>query len=241
VQSKGFKSMNDVLTSAYNAEKLLGAGPDKIIKLPNAAEANSEEAWGQIYDKLGRPKAPTEYGLKGPDGNPTPLTEAIAPVLHKMGLTAKQAGELNQWWNEYAGKAGETQKAEHDAKVAEATGQLKTDWGAAYEQNVNIAKTAAKEFGITEEQVAALDSALGTAATLKFLHNIGSKIGEGQFVSGATQGFGSKMAPAQAAAEIKALQQDQNFITRLQQGETEALKRWQQLHEWKANGASITL
>lgn len=229
VQNKGFKSISDSLTSHRNLEKLMGAPADRLLKLPGANE-DVDAAMSSIYDRLGRPKTWEEYGLKDGQGELSDFAKAAAPVLHKLGLTAKQAQGLNEWWNGYADqllKGEETQQA--DAVKADGE-KLKTTWGQAYEQNVNMAKQAAQGLGVDAAMIDKLQEAMGFAKVMEFFHGIGTKIGEGQFVSSAAPGGGA-LSPAQAKAEIDLLKKDLNFGKKLREGDAEAMQRWQKLNQ----------
>ena len=58
VQNKGWGTVPDVVTSYRNLEKLLGVPKDQIIQLPKAED---KEAWGQVFNRLGRPEDPKNY------------------------------------------------------------------------------------------------------------------------------------------------------------------------------------
>jgi len=54
---------------------------------------------------------------------------------------------------------------------------------------------------------------MGPGAAMKFLHNIGSKLGaEGRFVDGEGGNSDPVMSPAQAQAEIQRLMRDKSFV-----------------------------
>ena len=116
-------------------------------------------------------------------------------VAHKAGLNAKQAKDLFE-----AAGVRASEMAKGFAEASEATRQkqseaLRKDWGPDYDRNVMVAKRAFTDvLGglVTSEQLDALDSSMGHDWTMKFMHRIGTKLGEAPFVSG--QGDGPQPA-----------------------------------------------
>ena len=82
VENKGWKDPSDAITGYINLEKYLGA--DKAgrgLVLPKDDAATDE--WGQVYDRLGRPKSPDEYKLPVPDGDTGEFAKMAAGEFHK--------------------------------------------------------------------------------------------------------------------------------------------------------------
>lgn len=243
VANKGWKGNADAIYSYQNLEKLHGVPPDRIIKLPGAND-NIEEAMGAVYDKLGRPKTAEEYKLNGPDGKPTELSKTFAPVMHKLGLSAKQAEGLTAAWNEHAAAfvkgQGEQQSATTQAEIA----ALDTEWGAAKEQNMEVAKRGTTALGklagkeVDAKAIDALQSSLGYVATMKLMHFLGEKTGEGSFVSPGGAASSGAMTPAAARSEITALGKDAGFMDRLMKGDAETRQRWERLNQYAAPGTT---
>ena len=235
VQNKGWKDSADLLGSYRNLEKLTGAGPDKLLKLPTG---DDKAEWDAFYTKLGRPESADGYKLPVPDGDDGAFAKTAAGWFHELGLTAAQAEKLSAKWNEHVGQMGqqaEAQKGEaYKAQIEQDNKALTSKWGAAYEQNINIAKTAAREFGFDGPTIDKLESALGFAGLMEFMHNVGSKIGEASFVSGDSGAPGrfGVMTPDQAKQQITALRSDSGFISKYTAGDAEAKAKMAQLHKW---------
>jgi hypothetical protein len=217
VGQKGFKDQASVLDSYQNLEKLMGAPKERLLKLPEKADAPE---WGEIYDKLGRPKNANEYTFakpSGKDANPE-FTDWAQKQFHALGLTKSQGETLAAKWNEYAvgdqSKAQETQA--NNLKVEQTA--LKKEWGAAFEQQMKTCSKAAQTFGLGPDEVSKLESALGYSATLKFLASVGSKLGEDSFVTGDGGGFQGALTPDRAQAEIADLRKDKDFTSRYLNG-----------------------
>lgn len=212
VTEKGWKSPADLFGSYRSAEKLIGVPPEQVLKLPKEM---TRETMAPIYDRLGRPKSADEYKLPVPEGQSPDFAKAVSGWMHELGLSAGQGQELANRWNGYFAEAGKAQMAEYTAKVDAEGAKLKTEWSANYDANVSIAKQAAKTFGMDEGQIAALEKSMGFAGVHKFLFNIGSKLGEAEFIqSGGKPGDFTGLSPELARARVADLKRDPTFVAR---------------------------
>jgi hypothetical protein len=123
---------------------------DSRIPLPGPDADESQ--WGEIYDKLGRPKAPTEYQFHHMEGAP-PLAdievearENFRGVAHRLGLTQKQIDGLTQWNDSF-------RKTQYDAFEnapkfsAEKTKEiLSKKYGPDRDRNLNIYRNTVKQY-----------------------------------------------------------------------------------------------
>ena len=92
---------------------------------------------------------------------------------------------------------------------------LKAEWGDKYQSNSELVDRAAAVFGVTKDQLDALRVAMGPGAAMKFMHNIGSKIGtEGEFITGDGQVGFKGMTPEQASNQIARNRADKTFSER---------------------------
>lgn len=232
VQNKGWKAPTDMLESYRNLEKLVGAPQEKLLKLPADDDVTG---WESVHTRLGKPATPEAYGLKpSKQGESADFSNWAAQEFHKSNLTTKQAQQLSEGWNQYQQAREAEGKSTYQAKgVAEMTA-LKKEWGAAHDQNMSIAQRAAREFGIEAQVIDTLESSIGYAKTMKLFQNIGSKLGESQFVAG-NPGNGSQngpMTPAQAKTEIATLRGDPGFVKKYQDGDHVARAKMEALHKY---------
>ena len=238
VKAKGWKGPADALLSYQNLEKVFGA--DKAGRTILAPKSDDDaDGWNAIYNRLGRPESPDKYELPVPEGDDGSFAQSVAPVLHELGLTAKQARGLAEWWNETSSKRIEME-GDSFAQKSEAQYQaLQKEWGAAAAQNEELAKRAvlkfSKEAGIDEATFDAMERAIGTAKVMKLFHSIGSSFAEGSFVSSDTPAAGA-MTPAQAKNKIAGMFADQEFMgrymnndQRVRQGAIEEMMRLQRM------------
>lgn len=235
VQNKGWKDPGELLNSYRNLEKLTGAGPDKLVKLPSPEDT---QGWDEFYSKIGRPESPDGYKLPVPEGDSGEFAKVASSWFHELGLSETQAEKLAGKWNEYMGQAQQQmevqQREQYQQTVQQDNAALQQEWGSAYEQNIQLAKVAAKEFGFDGPTIDKLEQALGFGGLMKMMQGIGSKIGEANFVSGDNGGAGrfGVMTPAQAQSQIKALQSDAGFVRRYTAGDAEARGQMEKLHKW---------
>jgi len=164
------------------------------IELRNTAifvpKDDKPEAWDQVYDRLGRPKAPTDYKWNHiPDAPPLDEAEqevrnGFAPVSHRLGMTQKQLDGVIQWHDQQ-------RKVQTDAAIARANTTtetniktLKAEWGPDYDRNVAHHQTALRHYaGQDFKVVAGLRLSDGTfvadhPAIARMMSKIGSERAE---------------------------------------------------------------
>lgn len=226
IQKKGFKDPSVLADSYRSLEKLVGVPKDRVLKLP---EQDDAPEWNDVYAKLGRPADPKEYKLESLGEE----ADFYQKAFHELGVSKKQAETLVQKVSEYeAQRAEETQQATA-VKLEQQEHALKKEWGAAYEQNIKIARQAVNAFGVDTAIIDQLEGAMGYDGVLKFFNRIGSKIGESEFVSPqGSRTMGSAMTPEQARSEIQALKGDPGFIQKWSGGDRDSKERLDQLHRW---------
>lgn len=230
VQNKGWKGPADVVASYRDLEGFRGVPAERLLTLP---EGDAPEAWGQFYDRLGRPKTPDDYKLPLPEGDDGAFAKVAGKWLHEAGLTTKQAQTVAAKWNEHhtetAKAAAEAAKKRDGAQ----TETLKHKWGNQYDSNWKIAEKAAARFEMSDETLQALRSAMGAGGAVEFLYEIGRSFGvDGGFVDGDGQprtGFG--MTREQALAKIDGAKNDQDFIAKVRKGDAAAKTQWSHWHK----------
>lgn len=223
VSNKGFKSVEDVVTSYRNLEKLQGVPADKLIRLPD--ENNADEV-NAFYNKLGRPEKAEDYKFEIADGQDDSIAKAIAPELFKAGLSQKQAAAIYKTLE--AAKIEQTKAAEAAAVKAEE--DLKSEWGTNYDNNLKAAQQAAKIAGVTAEQIEALQKATDYKTVMNMFKNLASKFGED-----ALRGAGDNkqtrftLTPQQAREKIEQLKTNKDWVQKISSGDKAALQEYDEL------------
>ena len=232
VQNKKWQSPLDMAESYRNLEKYVGAPAEKIAHIPDFAKGEKAEL-DAFYAKAGRPSDPSGYKIPVPEGQTDVFAKEAANWFHEAGLNPTQAQLLAEKFNAHSSTFQESQLAAYQESVAVQEAGLRREWGAAFDQNVQSAKTATAQLGLKTEQIDALEKTLGFDGLLKMMSNIGSKIGEDRFISPESQGqsFGA-MTPAQAQSRLSSLQQDKTWVTKYLNGNTEAKAEMERLQRF---------
>ena len=223
VQNKGWKDPVELANGYRNLEKLLGGE-----KIPMPKGADDAEGWARVYEQLGRPKTAEEYKLPLPDGDDGAFSKTAANWMHKAGLNQQQAELISKEWNEY--QAGIlAQQQQQASQQSEADMQaLRSEWGGAYDENIQMAKVAVREYGLDEAKLQAIESAIGTGEMMRLFAKIGRAQGEHNFESG---GGGNQfgMTPQAAQQRIAALRQDQGWTAKYLANDADAVGEMKRL------------
>ena len=230
VQNKGWSEPKQVLEGYRNLEKLLGAdraGNAVILPKPDA----SPQEMDAFFNRLGRPADAAGYKIEMPEGADPAFAKQAGEWFHKHGVSQKAGEGISAEWNTHIKTLMETQKAQAEQAYAADDAALKSEWGAAFQQNLTQAQTAARGLGVAPEMIDQLSQTLGHKATMAFFQKIGAQMGEAEFVTGdKAPKFGSAMTPGQAKARIQELTRDKNFVSRYVSHDTEAVAEMKRLH-----------
>ncbi len=224
------KALEVALNGHRNLEKHMGVPADKLLRLPDFDKADKGEL-DQFYNKLGRPADISGYEIPVPQGISTDFADAAKVKFHELGFTALQAKELVAWNNEYLAGAQAKQQEAYAQTIAQENEALKKEWGAAYEQELGMAKNAAKALGIPAEQIDKLEGSLGFANLMKMMANIGRRIGEDKYIDGGAASSGA-MTPVGAQARIKQLQGDKEWTAKYLSGNVQARAEMERLMQF---------
>lgn len=224
VQNKGWSDPVELATGYRNLEKLLGGE-----KVPLPKGTDDAEGWSRVYDALGRPKDASGYKLAVPEGADPAFAQAAASKFHELGLNDRQAAALAEWWNGQASSVTQAQaQAQSQATERDISG-LRQEWGQAFEENVEMGRRAAAQFGLDANKLTAMENALGTGELLKLMAQVGRGLGEDKFVgSDSRTSFG--LTPAAAKQRIDQLTQDPDFRAKYLSGNADARAEMDRLH-----------
>ena len=133
----------DALAKSYiNAVKMIGQD-----KLAIPTNNSTEEAWNEVYDKLGRPESAEKYSLDAKskvvslDDN---AVKQFAETSHKLGLNNKQAQGLLEFYKQNMEGTAQQAKIDTETAQAQAEQQLRQEWGRDFEGKVKQAGALAK-------------------------------------------------------------------------------------------------
>lgn len=190
-------------------------GADKLV-IPGEHATPEEHA--AFYNKLGRPETPDKYTYKVPEGvKPEQLNKEVMTkwlkTLHDAGVPAKQADKI---LTEYLADEYKTSQAHRQAaekRVQDWELGLKQELGAKYDEKLNYAKWALKEFGDKEGNLVKFldESKLGSnPAIVKFFAEVGAKLADHKAIGGGggPRFSGAAGNPAEAQAALTAFNRD---------------------------------
>lgn len=203
VQQKGWHSPQDILTSYRHLEKMLGS--DRLSIPSKDAEP---EAWGAIWEKLGRPAAAEGYQLSAPKGVQYDALNAqwFCKTAFELGLTQSQAQKLHDAFiAKFSHHAAPEESQEPQAPQEEAL-DLKTQWGRQYDRNMTAARRAYSTFIGDAAQFNDIADGMGAAALLDFLAKVGLATSEDSITSRVDGQTSGPRSASEAVREITRLQ-----------------------------------
>jgi GH24 family phage-related lysozyme (muramidase) len=225
MEGKGNPDPATFVESYINLEKLVGADPKSILRVPKEGDA---EATAKFYNSLGRPETVDKYtpveALKN-----DPLAKAMAPVAYELGLTDKQWSGLQAKLVENTAaltKAGDTASAgELAAQQTKRMEALADDIGKDkmpefVEDARRAVRTAVPEAykdpatgrEWTRDQInEELESVLGKDLALRIFSTLGKFQAEDKSISGTSPASGV-MTPEAAQERWNALQRDTVWV-----------------------------
>lgn len=236
VELKGWDAPGKAIASYRELETFVGA--DKAgrgVVWPK--DETDVEGWKAINARLGVPETADGYKLAVPEGGSDEFAKAIAPVMHKLGLSAKQAEGLAKYVNEFEAAAAAKYETDRKTQVDAELAKFKADLGASYAPTVELGKRAAATLGITAEQFAGLEETLGLKGTVELFASIGAKLGEDKFVGDGAPA-GGNLSPEAARVRLEQLRQDKDWVAKVLSGDVKAVEEKERL---EANGLGMTL
>tara|TARA_R100000700_G_C3163833_1_gene139315 strand:- start:805 stop:1662 length:858 start_codon:yes stop_codon:yes gene_type:complete len=201
-----YSSVESLAKGYLNASSMLGK--DKLIK------PNSEDEWKAFYDEMGRPEDPAGYefeDVKAENGFEVDkeMVDKFRSVAHETGLSLNQAQKLFDWYTSTNVEQFDQYVANEEASLAESEATMRKEWGKAYDQKMEQALRAVRQFGgdpLVDELNA---TGLGNNPHLiKAFAMAGEKIMGDQQLEG---GDSNIMTPEQIKEEIAAIQNDPSF------------------------------
>lgn len=231
VVNKGWKSPGDVAHGYFHLEKLLGGE-----KIPMPKGDTDAEGWNRVYKAIGRPETPEGYKLPAPANGERGFIDAAAKVFHDNGLSGKQASALAKWYSDFSGTITQAQQQAAERRNATELETFKKEQGSMFDAQLELGRRAAKQFGFTNDELVAFESAHGTRALLTRFAAIGQALGEHVVTGKGAEGFG--LNATQASARLEELKRDKEFTAKYLAGDAQAR---QQMMALQAASAGMTL
>jgi len=211
-EEKGWKSNADIVKSYMHLEKAVGA--NKVV-LPG--ENDNILDW-EGWDKLGVPKEADEYPLAAPEGfeqYDQGLSDDMRAVFHEAKLTPAQAQLIHDKYVERMGNTYSEHVTEAHNNLEKWEGELRKEYGTAYEERVAAAQSAMDRYGTDELKQLLTQTGLGSHPELvRAFVKAGMAMGKGpQFKDAETSGqFG--ITPDMAKEQIAAIRNNPGLMDR---------------------------
>jgi len=199
VSAKGWKGIDDVITSNKNLETLLGADKaGRAVIWPK--DDNDVDGWKAINAKLGVPEKPEDYQLPLYEGatEPDPFQKALAVELQKNGVSKRQAQALAKFVNDYDKNNLANANTQAEQKSTTELAALKSEWGTAHDANHGLAVTLMGHMGFSPEEIAAMSK---NAGLLRKFHKGAAALGTKSAVPG--EGGAGGVTKAQAIQQLE--------------------------------------
>jgi hypothetical protein len=138
---RNFTDPASLAKSYVHAQRMIGAD-----KIPLPGKTATDEDWANVWAKLGRPQAPSEYQLQFEN----PLLagsdlESFKQSAFEAGLNNRQVERMAKFLESTVSGA-ETSRSEMTEKaVYDAEQELRQEFGQAFEQRMALAYNAAKQ------------------------------------------------------------------------------------------------
>lgn len=232
---KGYKHADPVefsealLKSYQNLEKLRGVPAERLLTLPENME--DAEAMKPILEKLGyaAPAEASAYGFTEIEGAEPEVAKGYAELAMKHGIPVKQAQAVFADIIAMEKQARESLMTEVAEETAAEIGRLQGEWGPKYDERIEVARRAVRQFGFTEDELKQMESNVGAAAMYKRFHQIGLSLQEGGFVEGGSKPS-TVMTADGARTERDRLTQDKDFMARFLRGDAQAREKMERLN-----------
>ena len=218
-----------VLPMYRGAEQKLGVPADQVLRLPGK-DAKPED-WRAVWQRLGAPEKPEDYGIEPPQqgGDPEFLKTAVG-WFHELGIPKAMAASLAGKWNEYAAAAQTRAEGQWNERFDKEVADLKNEWKAEYDKNLDLSNRVLRAAGFTPEQQMAIEQALGPKAFRQSFAKFGAMVGEHRFHGGNTNTV-FQMSTEAAKTRLEDLKKDNAFQTKLLGGDADAKAEWTRLHQ----------
>lgn len=185
----------NLVKSYVNAQKLVGR--DRVV-LPN--HKSTDDEWQSFYTKIGRPEL-DKYEMKLPEGSEVDkdFLANFKAEAHKSGLLPKQAEAVFNWYNKTLGDKQEELVTAHTQKIESEHFDLKKEWGAGFDKEIDLAKRALRQFASEDEIKLFKEAGLtGDVRFIRLMNKIGKGLKEDSFKYESSGNFGVTKQEAQA-------------------------------------------
>jgi hypothetical protein len=138
---RNFTDPASLAKSYVHAQRMIGAD-----KIPLPGKSATDEDWANVWSRLGRPQAPSEYELKfeNPVFGDNEL-ESFKKSAFEAGLNNRQVERMAKFLDEAVSGARSSRSEMTEKAVYESEQELRQEFGQAFEQRMALAYNAATQ------------------------------------------------------------------------------------------------
>jgi len=202
--------LNDAVKGHLELQKLMGHEKVPIPKGPDDKPAM------ELFKKAMRvPEKPSGYALNDPQ-LPDSMKDTLkfnkdqfAEIVHKHNLSPDQAKGLWNAYTELGQKEYSDQVKAYEDSVAEASNQMRREWGDAYDGKIEVGQMVINKFTDSKEQNDFITASLAKDPNgIKFLARIGEQFAENKVGDFKYQRY--SLTPEEAQREIDSIVGNEN-------------------------------
>jgi len=206
--------------------------PQEQIQEIIIGEQLTEDDRNKVYERLGRPKDADGYDLNGivPETYNQGLIEEFKKKAHETGMSQEGVRKMAEWYKEVETKQLEAMNKAKDIQADQYMLELKTEFGANFDKEVNNARKALDAYTDKAFRQYMDESGLGNhPALVKAFAKIGRELSEDRLVQSETA---SRLAADERLreAERSRLWSDKEFVKKYRSGDINAVRRMNQLY-----------
>lgn len=181
-------TLNDALKTWKHDRSLVGKKGLTPLR-PDASETERAEWLSRMREVNGVPEKPEGYAIAKPETIPDEFwnqdyVNDMAKLMHEHAISPKTVEALvaanNQWTQKELQRYEETQAQAREAKIKEINRFVTEKWGKDLPKNLDIAKSAAKRFGVNVDSPAFTENPEVAMA----FYEVGKLFKESKFVDG---------------------------------------------------------
>ena len=232
LEKKGWNSpdgLPSVMKSYLDMEKAFRSG-DKVLLPKDDADVEGHNA---LFNRLGRPENPDGY--KFPEGVDANTVKALAPELHKLGITQKQAEGLAKLDMDRFTSGAESERLRAAADQEAGLKKIEGEWGTKFQENMEVNRRAMRNLGISVPEADKAMAAIGTEKFLKLLNLAGVSAREDNTAGLGESQLGFGMTANRAKAELS--EKGKDLHARARTGDKEAKATLDRLYKVASNEA----
>ena len=206
---KSCKNINGMASQLVNAQKMIGKSANMVV-VPT--EQSTQAEWDEFHAKTGRPDDTSGYEFTHAEeiGEVNAEVEtAFKNLAHSEGLRPETVQKLIELDDQRILAMRGQMAKDAETELATCEEQLKTQWGAAYDERKHLANRMIEENTTEDTKQSVLDAIGNSPVVADFLANIAKKFVEHKIISADL----TQPTPTDALAAAEELRNTPGYIS----------------------------